>query len=235
MTLAIGLSPRTVTRALLAIVALLTVASAVAQVLHYPLDTPYARGLVPLFDSDAEGNLPTWYSSLTLLACCLLAGCIALSARAGEEPYAPHWTALSIVFFLAALDESVRLHELVNRWLSPDLEGGGLLSAVWVVPGVLFALALALAYRPVVAQLPPRVRLLATRGALVFAIGALGLELIEGAVSDIVGKPDSLADGLVSVGQECLEMLGVILLIEAMMTYLAARGPSLSIRFAGHH
>lgn len=226
---AIRLSPRAVRRALLAIVGALTVASVIAQVLHYGLEAPYAHGLVPLFDSDAEGNLPTWYSSLALLACSLLAGLVARSTSGWDR----RWLILAGLFFLAAVDESVRLHENANDLVSTDLEAGGVLSALWVVPGLVLVAAVAVAYRPVVAGLPQRVRSLAVRGALLFAVGALGFEVVEGAVSDLVGEADSLADGLASVGQELLEMLGVVMFIEALMTYLAITRSSVEIDFGG--
>jgi hypothetical protein len=228
---AIGMSPRSIRHALLAIVAVLTVASAVAQVLKYPLDSPSAHGLVPLVDSDAEGNLPTWYSSLTLLACSLLAGTVALSSQRARSRYAWHWTLLSIVFFLAALDESVALHERVNAWLSSVFDPGGWLYQLWVVPGAVLALALAIAYRPFIAHLPKPVRRLATRGALVFVAAALGLEMIEAKLADSYGERGRFADGLVSVGQEFFEMVGVILFIEALVTYMALKGGTVTLRF----
>ena len=159
----------------------------------------------------------------------LLAAAVARSARGWDR----RWALLAGLFFLAALDESVRLHERANALVSTDLEAGGVLSALWVVPGLVLVVALAVAYRPVVARLPERVRRLAVRGALLFAVGALAFEVVEGAVSDLVGRPDSLADGLASVGQELLEMLGVVLFIEALITYLAIRRSSVEIDFGG--
>jgi hypothetical protein len=47
-----------------------------------------------------------------------------------------------------------------------------------------------------------------------------------------VGEPESLADGLVSVAQEALEMLGVIWLILALITYLALTEASVKINFS---
>lgn len=229
--MAIRLSPRSVRRALLVVIAILTVASAVAQVLKYPLDTPNARGLVPLFDSDAEANIPTWYSALALLACSLLAGAIALSSQRARSRYAWHWVGLSIVFFVAALDEAVALHELLNAWLSSAFDTGGLLFLPWVVPGTLVVIALAIAYRPFIASLPDRVRRLATGGAVVFVVGALGLEMVEGKIAESHDGSGSFADGLVSVGQEFLEMLGVILFIEALMTYMALKRSTVTIQF----
>jgi hypothetical protein len=227
----IRLSPRAVRRRLLAIVAGLTVASAAAQVLKFPLDAPSGHGIVPLLDSDAEANLPTMYSSLTLLACSLMAGAIALSAVRARGRHARHWLGLAIVFLLAAVDETAGTHEIVNSLLSWALDPGGLLFAIWVVPGTLVVVALAVAYRPFVAALPGPVRRLAARGALVFVVGALGLEIIEGAIADAHGGDESFADGLVSVVQEFLEMLGVILLIEALMTYMAIERHAVSISF----
>jgi hypothetical protein len=186
---------------------------------------------VALFDSDAEANLPTWYSSITLLACSLMTGAIALSPLGDDHRSARHWIGLSIVFFLATLDESVGLHEIGNAWLSDALDPGGLLFTPWVVPGVLFVVILAAAYRPFVADLPEPVRRLAVRGALVFVVGALGLEMIEGAIADTHGGEESFADGLVSAGQEFLEMLGVILIIEALTTYMAPRRHTVTIGF----
>ena len=216
---------------MLATVVVLTVASAAAQVIKFPLDTPSAGGLVPLVDSDAEANLPTWYSSLTLLACSLMSGAIALSVRRSRQRHVGHWTALSVVFFLAALDEAAGLHEVVNEWLSRAFDPGGELFSIWVVPGLLFVVALTIAYRHFFAALPDRPRRLAIRGALVFVAGALFLEVIEGVITDSEEGDETFADGLVSVVQEFLERLGVIFFIEALMTYMATNGPSLTIAF----
>ena len=211
------MSAQTLRRVLVPLVLGLALASFLAQLLRYPLDTPRGYGLVPLFDSDAENNVPTIYSALALLACAVLLCLRAVAARQAAERYTRHWMALAAIFLLAAVDEIARLHERVNEQLASVL-GVGEAALPWIAPAAVLVLALAIAYREFFRHLPEPVRQRAILGGGVFVAGALGLELLEGAsVAALEGEAGHFADGLISTMQELCEMLGVVFILEALV------------------
>jgi hypothetical protein len=208
--------PRAVTRVLVGVVTALTALSIAAQVARFGLGIPNAYGLVPLVDAIGEHNVPTFYSSVALLLAAVLAGALALAASGRSVR---GWTTLGVLFFLAAMDEFITFHELVDEWMKRLVDTGGVLHWAWVLPGGAFALAVLVALRSFVRSLdrPIRVRLVA--GAALFLGGALGIELAEGAVLSADGG-FSLTWGLVCTSQETLEMLGVVVWIEALLLAL---------------
>ena len=210
----------------------LSVATLVAQVLKYPLDTPRAYGLVPLFDGDAEDNIPTFYSSLALLTCAALLYLRGAVARQAAERYASHWMALAAIFFLGAIDEAVQLHEQVNDRI---ISAAGVSEAAvpWVAPAAVLVLALMVFYREFVRHLAEPVRQRAILGGGLLVAGALGLELLEGAsLAALEGETGDFADGLVSTVQEFCEMLGVVFILEALVLQLSLDGDSIRLRFS---
>ena len=225
------ISPRGIRRVLVPIVLGLTLATLVAQFLKYPLDTPRGYGLVPLFDGDAEDNIPTLYSSLALLACAALLYWRGAVTRQAAQRYARHWMALAAIFLLAAIDEAVQLHELVNEQIISST-GVSEAAVPWVAPAAVLVLALAVAYREFVRHLAEPVRRRAILGGGIFVAGALGLELLEGAsLAALEGETGDFADGLVSTVQEFCEMLGVVFILEALVLQLSLDGDSIRLRF----
>jgi hypothetical protein len=214
----VRISPRTVRRVLFAAVALLTVASVGVWILiKYQLDSPRNLWVVGVLDSREEANVPTWFASLCLLACSLISATIASSAEGKESRYRRHWIALSVIFFAGALDEAVLLHERVSVLLRPVLGTGGFLYHAWILPAALFLLVVAAAYRPFVRDLPYRVRRLALLGGGLFVVAAVLLETLEG-YGGVFGH------GLVGNAQETGEMVGLVIVIDALMTYMALTG-----------
>ena len=208
--------PRAVTRVLVGVVAALTALSIAAQVARFGLGIPNAYGIVPLVDAIGEHNVPTFYSSLVLLLAALLAGALALSSTGRSVR---GWTALAALFFLAGMDEFITFHELVDGWMKRFVDTGGLLHWAWVLPGGAFALAALVALRSFVRSLDRPVRARLMVGAALVLGGALGVELGEGAVLSAAGGY-SLTWGLVCTSQETLEMLGVVVWIEALLLAL---------------
>jgi hypothetical protein len=221
--IAIDLSPRAVGRVLLPIVFALVAASALAQVVRYRLEGRWMKA-VNMFDANLEANVPTLFSTAALLCSCALAAAIAVSERGGQD--SRRWSALAGLFALAAIDETVSLHEEVTEPLQPVASAGGLLPDAWVVAGAVLAVAIAAYFRPLVRRLPPPVRRLAITGAVLFAGGSLGL---EGVQNMFAHRGDVLAEGLVGTVSELFEMVGVVLIIQALLLYIARERGSLSV------
>jgi hypothetical protein len=222
----LNISPslRTVRRAMFLLVLGLSVASALAQVAKYQLDFAWP-GVANLFDANQEGNVPTLYSVLALGMLSFLLAAIAVSGR--EEKASSPWIALSVLFALAAIDEAVSIHELLNDPLRSLLRTGGLLSYPWILVGAVLAAVVMMHFRRFVGQLPPAVRRLAVAGVLLFAAGSLVVESVENLIADET-RP-SLASALVGTLSELCEMSGLVLILEALLLYIARQRGFISI------
>lgn len=70
--------------------------------------------LAARFDLDGEGNLPSYFSALQLLACGLVLTLFALQHRRTGSRWRHHWTVLACGFVYLSFDEAAQLHELLN-------------------------------------------------------------------------------------------------------------------------
>ncbi|MFC3104826.1 hypothetical protein [Salinisphaera aquimarina] len=141
----------------------LTGACIVLAKLMYRFDQVY--GFYALFDLGSDSSIPTWFSSLGLLACSLLLWTHSLVEDPAQRVMCWQWLFLALIFLLLSVDEVARIHEVlgtsVGQELVPDVSdrSGGLLSYQWLVCGVIFTSAIALAYIPFLYRLPRRVAL----------------------------------------------------------------------------
>ena len=185
---------------------------------------------VKLFRLDSEGNIPTFYSASTLLLCSALLAIIAFAKKKEDAPYRLHWKALSIIFLFMSLDEASALHEMTIEPLRSALSAGGFLYLTWVVLGTVFVLILVLAYLRFLADLPRKTRNLFLVAGAIFVGGALGMEMIGGYyVSPYAGQsvpPSRICNiylnyQMISAVEELLEMLGIVVFIYALMSYIS--------------
>ena len=180
-------------------------------------------GGVRVLSVDEESSVPAWFSSSLLLLCSLFA--LSVSATDAEHPvrYAGRWKVLAIVLLLMSLDESVALHEKTIEPLRSALNTGGPFYYAWVIPGAIFVLAFALAYRGFLLDLPPKTRRLFAVAGTLYVCGALLVEMVGGVYADAYGKGGLSYLTITSV-EEYLEMLGVATLLYALM--LQTESPS---------
>ena len=229
---ALTLRRRRLRQALFVAVAILTLLSLVAQFLIYRFDTPIGNGLVPLINTDAEHNIPTLYSSLTLFAAGVLAWVISQHARRAGERHSRAWLGLALVCALAGMEEFVMLHELANDdWLA-GLPTGGIFYFAWVIPALVVGAALIAAFRPFVRDLDPKIRRLVLISAVIFFGAAVGIEMLEGVLADAADGEKTFGRGLMTVAQEALEMIAVVWLIDALILELIRRAADPHVRFA---
>jgi hypothetical protein len=196
-------------------------------------DRQWLVSLAHVFDIDREKNLPSLYSAATLLICAFLLAVITWVKCQNRDRYLGHWGCLSFIFLFLAADEWTSIHEKTIEPLRPLLgsNGGGALHFAWVLPGALFVGLVAIAYLKFLRDLPTRTkRLLLTAGAL-FIAGTLGMEMIDGAYAHHYGsaiwskqglKPtwEALVYTLMMTYEEALEMVGVLVFMYALLSYL---------------
>lgn len=212
--------PWRVTRWLALTVGLLVVASSIGQAIRLRLGYTYAAGLIPLFYVDDEANVPTWYSSMTLLLAAALLLLIATTVRSRGDRTWRQWAALSAVFAALSLDEVAQIHELLIAPLRGRVGGAdGYLYYPWVIPGAIFALAVAVAFARFLYRLPATTRTLFIVAGLVYVGGALGVETITARL-DFEYGPADIAYVVAATLEETLEMAAIVVFLHALIAYL---------------
>ena len=205
-----------------AIIALLTLASLALVLASYAQDVlglafPSA-GLPRIWrlDLDVEASLPTWFSSGLILLNGLLLGLIARAAFRQQSPWAWHWLVLALVFVGLSIDEALSLHEALSKPVRRMLGAGGLLYFAWVVPLILACLVGAIGYLPfMLAQSSAQRRRLLSAAGL-FLAGAIGVEMIGGAVVEAEGVGTFAYRTLVTL-EEALEMIGMLAFLNFLL------------------
>lgn len=209
---------------------------AVTQYLKIGLGYQRQLGMIPLFDVGNDANVPTWWSSLALLFCASLMVAIGAEHRRRGDAYI-FWWVLAGVFGFISIDEVAMIHERVGnelslrgrRALGAGQEYGG---ATWIYAYIVPGILLALAAIPFFLRLPTRTKGLFVLAAVTLVGGGVGVEFLAHAIRD----PDRLwIYQLVTMLEEFLEMLGVVIFASALIDYirLAFGGLSLRIEIGG--
>jgi len=215
---------KTITKTLLIIVAVLFAASCVGAFFRYGMGHPQVYGFVPLFDLDAEENIPTYFSSCILLLASALLFLIAIAKKRINDRFTWHWFCLAFIFLYLSIDESASLHELTIEPVRNLTGAGSVLYFAWVIPAMIGLVILAICYFRFLFSLPPKTRNLFFLAAVLYVGGAIGLELPEGYWAEKTGGDDFVYWIFVSI-EEPLEMLGVVCFIHALLGYLASVAP----------
>ncbi len=223
MNFQIPLNPKAVTQFLLRVVGCLVVLSFLSQMTLYFLPNYRSRYyfLAQAFNVDGEGNIPTFYSFLGLLFSSLLLGVIAYAKSLDSCRYKHHWKILSFIFLYLSLDEVSQWHEKLVNPMRSLINATGLLYFSWVVPmGFLVAIFL-LSYSKFLFHLPVSTRKLFVAAGALYIGGAIGAEMLGG---DIVyttgGSSETLPYLIVATIEELLEMLGIVVFIHALISYI---------------
>ena len=210
-----------VTRGLFAAIGVLTLLHAVTLVLRYGLDEPFLYGLVPMFDTDHEKNVPTYYSAIVMLWCAHLLALTALLERRRGSAAFPGWMLLTVIFVLLPFDELFELHERIGRAVHAALNTSGVFGYAWVIPYGLLTIVGAWMLLRLLAQAPPDTRRRLIVAGAVYVGGAIGFEMLGALILDRSGAEKTLPYALCATVEELLEMCGIALLARALLLHLA--------------
>jgi hypothetical protein len=193
-------------------------------------------GLVRLLGLEYENNLPTWYQSIALLFSSILLGIIAFVKSSQEPRWFPYWRTLAIIFSFLSLDEVASLHELLVRPSQLLFKPTGFLYYGWVIPASVIVLAIFLKFLKFLLQLPTHTKRLFFLAGTVYILGAIGAEMVSGYVDSQSGM-QNLAYLISTTVEEFLEMLGILILIDALLNYMNLYIKPVEIRFQklGNH
>jgi hypothetical protein len=229
----ITVKPWRIVLALSAIVTLLTVTDAAVLWVKYRFASDTLYGVTRLFDFNREGNLPAFYSSCALLLAAFLFLVIGGHSRKQGDRWWRHWIGLGAMFVFLGIDEAVELHGLLSRPMREMVDLSGPLIFAWVMPYGLLTIVFAAVYLPFVRALPWRTRAAVAGAASIYVAGALGMEIVSGAIVSAHGGLEgggleSWQHAVAYTIEEILEMTGVVLTIHALLEYMDER----RIRFA---
>lgn len=229
----IKIHPARVFRFLLLIIGLLTLANlAVLGAFSAGWVDSTDKRVVDLFYFAHEGNVPTWFSTVQLVACSFVLGLIARAKSARGDPYTFHWKLLCAIFLLLSLDETAHVHESFNRYIHATLSPGGLLYYPWVALGLLAIVLLAVIFAKflIALDVPTRRGFLLAGG--IFLAGALGMESIGGWIEETRGK-ENWAYFTEATLEELFEMLGMTVFLVVLLDRYRADLGSVYFRIEG--
>lgn len=174
-----------------------------------------------LFFVEYEMNIPAFFSALILLMAALILTVIGVLKRKERDSYAMQWIVLAVGFLFMAFDELISVHE---RMIEPTREilGNeylGIFYFAWVIPMGVLVLSLAILFFKFWWNLPSKTKIYFLIAATIFLGGAVGFELLESKHCEIYGK-ENLTYIVLTTVEESLEMLGVIVFIKSLLTYI---------------
>ena len=218
------LTPRSVRNLLMAITAGFLVAHCVVQVGIYGFEAE--KHWLDSLNMDRELNLPTLFSSSLLLISALL---MQRLGHNSNPDAADDWRLLSKIFIFLALDEALQIHEIL---IIPGLrhQVHPALASTWVVPYAALALIMLWRFRSFLGSIPRATATGLLRSGAVYVGGAIGMEMIGSfAVRSSLIRLHSPWYGAITGLEETLELVGIILLIDALMRALLVQQDSVDI------
>ena len=224
----ITLSAQRVAALIAGIISVLLFAHVLIQFLRFVMGNDRLYGLAYLFSFGAEHNVPTLYSSLTLLLCALLLAVIGFARHPALQGSRTYWLALAAIFVFLALDESLQIHEKLIEPMRNLVNATGALYYAWVIPYSIGVLLIAAAYVPFLTRLPRRTALLFVLAGTVFVSGAVGFEMLSG-IFYVEGLSLNPAYVVAQTIEELFEMAGIGIFIFALADYIGSHLGGLSI------
>ena len=224
----ITIQPKRVALAFFWVVMALTLIHSIVLFFYFYLPDDEVFGLVDLFDFDIEGNVPTLYSSVAILFCAALLAIIARSSWKKRDHWRMYWLGLAVMFLFLAVDEGVALHEYLSNIFEEFMEAEGLLYFLWVVPYGIATVIVGLIYLRFVLHLPQSTKRLFIAAGLIFLTGAVGIEMLSAQEVDR-HSTYTIKYCLLYTVEEVFEMLGIVLFIYALLSYIVQESGRLSI------
>lgn len=218
MNFTINVFPLRITKCLALFAIGLLIASVISHSVEY--DLKLTSDVHRWFNADGEKNFPSAFSSGLLLFSSLLTAIITAYKSRVKDKFVVYWAGLCGLFGLLAADEWLSFHEQLSASVHSVLPVSGLFHFAWVIAGLAFSAAFGLTYVRFIGHLPAAYRRGFLIAAATFIAGAIGMEMLSGYYADTHQQWNrNIWLGLTTV-EEGLEMLGVILCIKSLLTYI---------------
>ena len=185
-----------------------------------------------LFFVDKERNIPTYFSALLLLTASTLLGVIAFFRKRDRSADSTYWLVLSLGFAYMSADEVLQIHEKLVRPIREVLGLSqstlGIFYFTWVIPGMAIILLLGIYFLRFLINLQKQTRIDFIVAAALYLGGAIGVELLGGFYAESHGQLNYTYCFLATV-EETLEMVGVVVFIRAILSYIESNYPKITI------
>lgn len=190
------------------------------------------RSVVSFFHLNVEGNLPTWYSAVSLLFCSLLLFFIYRFKKRQAERYILHWLGLAIGFLYMSIDEATSIHEMSGGTVRAILGTSRIFFYAWTIPAFGVVGIISLLYLRFLLHIPREIRIKFIWAAALFLGGSLGLETISGWIHQIpLESRGPAAYGLITWLEESLEMFGILVFMHGLADYFKTEIGRVHIEF----
>lgn len=214
------ITPNGVAKRFLAFIACLIVCDLLAVYFEYVAGFKSALGFVPLFDMDVEYNIPSLYSTIGIFINALILFYIARIDKSEGGKESKYWKAMGWVFVYLSLDELASIHEhldaVVTYFFGKSLHHHG--GPLWILPYSVLLIFFGLYFIRFYLRLPNETKLHFCIAGVVYVSGAVGVE--------ILGNPfdnhplAAFIKGLYSTLEETMEMVGMVLFLRALLSYI---------------
>jgi hypothetical protein len=184
------------------------------------------------FFFDDEESVPTYFSAVNLLFAGAIIAVIANLKSRLNDPFKMHWKILSIIFVLLSIDEIAGFHEIIIDPMVRTFNFSGYLRFPWVILGVIFMIGFSLYYLNFLKSLPKKYIKGFFYSCLIFVSGAIGLETISAKI--FISREESAKDlmyNLVTTAEESCEMIGIIMFIMVLLSYLKSMKSEITFSF----
>lgn len=166
-----------------------------------------------------EATVATWFSAVVdLINAALLA--MITATTTGRERW--RWIATTLAVLAVSVDEVSGFHEDLSWVMHNSLHTSGLLTYAWVVPAMLFVVAVGLLCVKMILARPGG--LLVLLGGVVFVAGAAGVEMFEGAWTSATGETTDAVFLLLNGVEETMEMVGAIITMAGLLRMASGTG-----------
>jgi len=219
--LRISIRPRPVFMGLAFTIAFL----AVAHVLAHAVRVYATSGgeFYRFFSMEREANLPTYFSTILLLATGILLVFIALDSYRQQSKHWWEWALLAVGFCMMSVDEAAQIHERIIARLIISVigRGEGIWYYIWYAAYIPLLIILLIVFMPFLRSLSRRYFMLFAGAGLLFVAGAIGVEMGESYLISI--EEDGMILGISTLIEEVCEMAGVALFIYALLRYMGEK------------
>jgi hypothetical protein len=222
---------RRVARMLLAAFGFLLLMHLLVQFGHLVMGWPMGA-MTLLFDMDLENNMPAFFNAGLFF---FGAALFYLAGRSEERRQRRPWYLLALVFLFLGIDEGSQVHEqfmiVTLKLIGWNKHHMGWLYYAWTIPYGLAAIALGIVLLRFMLKLHAITRKRLVLSGAIYIAGAVVCEMWSGKIAEAANDTDlpyNIAYSMVITLEESLEMLGLILCIDALMRVHAARATALT-------
>ena len=181
------------------------------------------------FDTGGEQTVAAWLSSMLLLLCALVLFYLATVKRHLGQAYALHWLGLAVIFLALSMDEAVGFHEMTIMSMRALLGASGIFLYAWVIPALAFVALVGIAYLGFLGHLEPAVRLRFVIAGALFVGGAVGFEMMEGALVSFYGHHRVLYEIAIHL-EDSLEFAGELVFLHSLLLYARQGDPQIVVQ-----